>query len=61
MNAISWMVGKEESIFIRLKTPSFEQIYLSDREARSIFYGTVLVIPVCCAHRCRVWVRRRNL
>ncbi|MFY9186070.1 MAG: GldG family protein [Bacillota bacterium] len=62
MNAISWMVGKEESIFIRPKTPSFEQIYLSDREARSIFYGTVLVIPVCFALiGVGVWVRRRNL
>ena len=37
MYAISWMAGKEESIFLRPITPSFEQIYLSDREARSIF------------------------
>ena len=62
MNAKSWKVGKEESIFVRPKSPGFEQISLSAREARSIFYGTVLVIPVCFALiGVGVRVRRRNM
>ena len=62
MNAVGWMVGKEDSISIRAKAPSFEQVYLSDRQAKSVFYGTVMVIPVCFALLgVGVWVRRRNL
>ncbi|HHX25583.1 MAG TPA: GldG family protein [Firmicutes bacterium] len=62
MNAVGWMVGKEDSISIRAKAPSFEQVYLSDRQAKSVFYGTVMVIPMCFALLgVGVWVRRRNL
>lgn len=62
MNAVGWMAGKEDSISIRPKSPGFERVYLSDREAKSIFYWTVVVIPAFFALLgVGVWVRRRNL
>ncbi len=62
MNAIGWMTGKEDSISIRPKAPGFEQVYLSGLQAKSVFYGTVMVIPMCFALLgVVVWARRRNL
>jgi len=62
MNLVGWMVGKEDSISIRPKSPGFQQVYLSDQQAKSVFYWTVIVIPVSFALLgVGVWVRRRNL
>ncbi len=62
MNSVGWMTGKKDSISIRPKTPSYEQVYLSDRQAKSVFYSTVMVIPAAFALLgVGVWVRRRNL
>ena len=62
MNAVGWMAGKEDSISIRPKSPGFERVYLSDREAKSIFYWTVVVIPASFALLgVGVWVRRRHM
>lgn len=62
MNSVGWMVGKKDSISIRPKSPGFQQVYLSDQEAKSVFYGTVLVIPACFALLgVGVWAGRRHM
>jgi len=62
MNSVGWMVGKRDSISIRPKSPGFEQVYLSDRQAKSVFYWTVAVIPAFFAILgVGVWVRRRHM
>ncbi|MGE5586299.1 MAG: GldG family protein [Bacillota bacterium] len=62
MNSVSWLVGKEESIAIRAKSPSFNQVYLTDAQAGFVFYSTVVGLPLLFVLvGGGVWLRRRNL
>ncbi|MCR4403534.1 MAG: GldG family protein [Firmicutes bacterium] len=62
MNSVGWLVGKEESITIRAKSPSYSQIYLTGQQASLVFYSTVVGIPlVFLLVGGGIWLRRRNL
>ncbi len=62
MNAVAWLVGKAESISIRAKSPSFQQVYLTGGQARFVFYSTVVGLPLASVLvGGAVWLRRRNL
>ncbi len=62
MNSVGWLVGREESITIRAKAPSFNQVYLTDTQAKLVFYSTVVGLPLLfVAVGGGIWLRRRNL
>ncbi|MGE5587196.1 MAG: GldG family protein [Clostridia bacterium] len=62
MNSVGWLVGKEESITIRAKSPSYSQVYLTGQQASLVFYSTVVGLPLLfLLVGGGVWLRRRNL
>ncbi|MGE5593160.1 MAG: GldG family protein [Betaproteobacteria bacterium] len=62
MNSVGWLVGKEESITIRAKSPSFSQVYLTGQQASLVFYTTVVGLPLLFVLvGGGIWLRRRNL
>lgn len=62
MNSVAWLVSKAESMAIRAKSPSFEQVYLSGGQASFVFYSTVVALPLLLLLvGGGVWFRRRNL
>ncbi|NLG79990.1 MAG: GldG family protein [Firmicutes bacterium] len=62
MNSVGWLVGKEESITIRAKSPSFSQVYLTGQQASLVFYSTVVGLPLLFVLvGGGIWLRRRNL
>ncbi|MBE3574235.1 MAG: GldG family protein [Firmicutes bacterium] len=46
MNAANWLTGKQSMITIRPKTAEFAQVYLSGTQAKTLFYGLVLILPL---------------
>ncbi|MDI6639104.1 MAG: ABC transporter, partial [Bacillota bacterium] len=62
MNSVGWLVGKEESITIRAKSPSFSRVYLTGQQASLVFYSTVVGLPLLFVLvGGGIWLRRRNL
>jgi len=62
MNSVGWLVGKEESITIRAKSPSYSQVYLTGQQASLVFYSTVVGLPLLFVLvGGGIWLRRRNL
>src|SRR5262249_36759924 len=46
MNAINWLSGSEELASIRPKPPEQRQLFLSTVQKNSLFFGTVIFIPL---------------
>lgn len=62
MNSVSWLVGKEESITVRAKSPSYNQVFLTDTQVAFVFYSTVVGLPLLFVLvGGGIWLRRRNL
>lgn len=61
MNVVAYLMGEEETISIRPKTPEFERIYLSASQTKLIFYLSVFVIPLgLLGTGGFIWLRRRK-
>ncbi|MCL6451240.1 MAG: GldG family protein [Acetobacteraceae bacterium] len=62
LNAVGWLCGQRETVSIRPRDPQFRQVFLSGPQARWVFYGTVVVLPVAVLLAGGlVWLRRRTL
>ncbi|HEY8425547.1 MAG TPA: GldG family protein [Limnochordales bacterium] len=61
-NLITWLAGQSEMVTIRPKTSPMPTVLLTARQARGIFYGTTLGMPLAVlVAGVLVWWRRRGL
>lgn len=61
MNSLHWLVQEEELISIRPKTTGQTTVELTNVQTNTIFYSTVIGIPVACIiSGITVWVSRRR-
>lgn len=62
MNAVTWLIGKEEGLSIRPKEPDIRRAALSGMQAALIYGVTLLLTPlVMVAFGLASWLRRRKL
>ncbi|MFQ6091102.1 MAG: GldG family protein [bacterium] len=61
LNTVSWLAEEEDLIAIRPKSPDTRRVTLTFRQARTIFWFTVVIIPaVVFLTGLSVWWRRRG-